>query len=1418
MDVLLGLSNEHAYFKGRAPVPCRELPHDPWFWAIPTRSEGGEAARARVVKAWEQAKRDLGGAGEELHPLQKIKDVGRVQSIKSFTRWGETRPAFPVYARRSHFVPDISDELFGRHNLFTAEHDVPYQQRVTVDLAAGQYEVADGRKPAPAWAFDTHGAKTKLRVLVYDIETTQWQQRKSTPVDMLGWGTFEVAYRASKDLDKEEFDFELVDEPPDWRSVEILQDEARTPDEEVKLLLQFVRRVPDYDIVSGHNILGFDNREVYDRIQGLLEADRAGRTLSTQDRRAFEEFTQKWAARDRTFTFGQQAETVNFHPTSFDTLHAARRFFFFLDDFGLKRLAPYMGVVVPNRVYLSAHELKVGDAKTRLYNKHDVMEQVGVTGGLLAQALPLAFTAGWTFEELLTGGNVRMWDHMGMIRAARARKIMPATCRAQGMARAVLAECGNRATKEAIWTRARAAAGDAATLTRLKEFNRVAKYGDEMPDWVELPHVIVNEKAVAQRRRAEAEGANEDEEEEEYLGYSIPGGMTLHPQELGSHFVPWWHVVTADVGAMYPTILRALNVSADTIRLARKGEEPDDWVWMYRLPDDFVKDERWVFRAPGPAEAYAAKGQGVMVGIKKNPEPGVTAQAMKGVMGIAARVKKLLGTAKKEGKLPKAEIDRLAMMYASLKANRNAGTHGQMLAVNVSCRGFNLWAGGEITTIGQKILADVQGILKSKGARVVYGDSVVGSRCVTVRDPKGRVDVLPIERLFAMVGGERHPWHGKEAVAGNGWEALSMDPSGLVRASAWKPIVRVIRHDAAKRILRVRQPEGETICTEDHSIMAEREGRVERTRPEELSGARLVRAECPQNALKDAIDLAEYLEPLARRLESELGAPRPGGRVNRRTRFGYDDSHIWFSSRGPETRRLKRFISPNTRECEALCRLLGAYVAEGAVNWGPRQGASIANSDRAWLEGLQRDFGLLFEGYECGIVESDRRPGREILLKDGSVTVYKDATLKMQMTTKLASVFFWALAGKGSQHKRVPQFVFNLNSYFQGQFLKAAIEGDGSPVSDPRYTARHRRYHFSYSTKSLELASGMSTILSQMGYDFGIRHDRKKGAHTLFTCERSKEKQQTVCEPWANRGPVYDLEVAETHTFVDAYGGILLHNTDGIYVGCSKSAKNLPEVAKALGVDYEPGAPDSWYILPDDAEAAIQEANETIRKSLNYEAFELEAEHHDAMVFVVHKNYLIFDVKKGQLVMTTKGNNFRGSDKAPVAQRILSDIMRSALKDVLVWEDEETAREAMRAAIKRWTRETLKTFDMSKVEKSELTLIQVVQPVAAYKTNPDGSDSIWMKRAKALEKVTGEKLRASKKYRFVVCKQPLPGIEKPSKTGIKPLDFMWPLDGLQSDDVIDLMWYKDMIEKYVRGAFGLEDLELHAQKGLDAWM
>ena len=41
------------------------------------------------------------------------------------------------------------------------------------------------------------------------------------------------------------------------------------------------------------------------------------------------------------------------------------------------------------------------------------------------------------------------------------------------------------------------------------------------------------------------------------------------------------------------------------------------------------------------------------------------------------------------------------------------------------------------------------------------------------------------------------------------------------------------------------------------------------------------------------------------------------------------------------------------------------------------------------------------------------------------------------------------------------------------------------------------------------------------------------------------------------------------------------------------------------------------------------------------------------MIFVKHKNYLIFDSKNGKIEMITKGNNFKGSDKADIARKAL---------------------------------------------------------------------------------------------------------------------------------------------------------------------
>ena len=119
---------------------------------------------------------------------------------------------------------------------------------------------------------------------------------------------------------------------------------------------------------------------------------------------------------------------------------------------------------------------------------------------------------------------------------------------------------------------------------------------------------------------------------------------------------------------------------------------------------------------------------------------------------------------------------------------------------------------------------------------------------------------------------------------------------------------------------------------------------------------------------------------------------------------------------------------------------------------------------------------------------------------------------------------------------------------------------------------------------------------------------------------------------------------------------------------------------------------------------------------------------------------------------------------------------------------------------------------------ADLILIQSVKPAKQYKKNQDGSMSTFGKRAEALEKLLGRPIKSRIKQKFVVTKKPLPGIIKPSKSGVKPIDYMFPIDLLKDVREIDLIWYKKMIENYIQGAFGLSDVDVTEQKGLDAWM
>lgn len=872
---------------------------------------------------------------QEMTDDDRVVGFGDIQRYDSFWNPNIQRDAIKVFTRHPGLVPETSDKVFNL-GFYTAEHDIPYHERVLTDLAASDQ-----------WIFDTQGRHEKLKALIYDIELTKYTEMKHAPIDIIGYSEVALTYSGSKNLENEEFLFDISDIPEPSEDVHQLISEDE--DQEIKNLIAFSEKVMNADIISGHNILGFDNMKVCERISHFMQKISV---LSKNEIQPLKKFTERYTRDDHVFYFGVANNVTLFYPSSFDTYHAARKFYN-LNQYSLEGVVSFLNLGVENRLHLAPEEMKLDD-RTLLYNRQDIIEEVRVFLSLVQQGLPLAFTTGMPFDMLFSSGAVKMWDFMAIIRAAYHKKIMPALCKTYEIAKKI--DTYGK-TKREIVTETRRQNGTS------KELMRVIKYGEEMPDWVEYPFLIYDK-------------------EHKSIAYHFPGGMTIKPDsEAYSDYIPWYDVTIADVGAMYPTILRAINAGADTVRLTTEGT-PDDWVWLKKIPERLLVDIKPVCR--DGEEEFIDKG--LLIGVNIDEKPGVVNLAMKGLMGFINNIKKEMN--EKEGR----ERRILKMMYQSLKAARNAGTHGILSAPMVSCRQFNLWGAALITTMGQQILYDTLKTLESNNARVVYGD------------------------------------------------------------------------------------------------------------------------------------------------------------------------------------------------------------------------------------------------------------------------------------------------------------------------------------------------------------------------------------------------------------------------------------TDGIYVGCSRSASHA-----FRAVLQAPPGESTWIVEPYEVEKIIEYCNDKWRRKLKYDDFELEIEKHDGMIFVKHKNYLIFDAKDNAVQMTTKGNNFKGSDKPNIARIVLDDIMKVVLMDNLEWTDENEARERVKESIMKITLDKVKDLDIETFGMDAFSLVQSVQPSRSYKPNPNGSMSVYGQRAAALEQLLG-RIGARRKFQFVITKKPLPGVKNPTKSGIKPIHYMYPIELIKNREEIDMEWYKDMIKNFIQGAFGLSAIEDSKQCGLDQWM
>ncbi|MEF8881635.1 MAG: DNA polymerase domain-containing protein [Halapricum sp.] len=506
-----------------------------------------------------------------------------------------------------------------------------------------------------------------------------------------------------------------------------------------------------------------------------------------------------------------------------------------------------------------------------------------------------------------------------------------------------------------------------------------------------------------------------------------------------------------------------------------------------------------------------------------------------------------------------------------------AGRNGTFQWVGQSLYGVSGWDrfrlydkdnAAAVTATGRDVIDHTEDAVENLGYEVAYGDSVTGDRPVVVRDPGGRVRILPIEDLFERA--DELPGREVRVTADGGdvvsvepekdrrtldeWEALSLSDTG---DPEWQPIEEAIRHETDENVVKLQHEFGESTTTRDHSYVVERDDEFVEAPPADVERPLRIPG-VPAIDAVETVDVYEVLDGYTRTYEDGRSVGVDDA-TTKTKRVHADNERVWFGHEHhadlDETVTVQRYIDVDSEDGRSLIRLLAAYITERSASTvettSSRFGASIAESRREWLEGLQDDYERLFDNTTASVVDADANDERTITYdaNDGeTTTTYDDRTKKLQMMNELAAVFFREFAGQASRGKRIPSFVYHLPEREQKLFLDVLVEGDGSREF-PRYSEAYATENFDYETTSRELAAGLSMLLTQRDKKHSLKYRDEKDSYTVRTCQFYRSGRDPVLTEREHDGHVYDLSVANNDNFVDGVGGIVLHNTDSVMIG-----------------------------------------------------------------------------------------------------------------------------------------------------------------------------------------------------------------------------------------------------------------------------
>ena len=597
-------------------------------------------------------------------------------SVKFTATTRDTVMVKKIYVKYPSLVPTVSDDLFRRYRSYGAEcyqFDIPYKSLVLLENCASNVP--------GLYLFNTNNKDETLKILSYDIENLSTGE-----ICIIGYSSFNIAINSFFDISKEESRFDVTN-MPNWEDVEIKQMICK-PENEHKCLYMFAKLAMEHDIVAGHNIIVYDNKEIVERINYHINNNSYGK----QHLNVMYHFLKIYTEDTKMFNMGKLEDGTLIYPNSLDTLLAFKRLYFNLPSYTLKNLAKEFNINVKDRVYFESTDFNkiTKDSydsdlfkKFVKYNEHDVAEQNGLTLISLPSILAMSFLTCSPLDEAVIKSNTKMGDNVAIARSIYHKRIFPPTLSADKVCKELIKQFNTDFLIQSDLQKIN---------TEDKMILKVAKYGSESPLFVYYPALVVCSETT--------------------------GGLTCHPNDDNGHLpstdaylLPFYKIINPDVGALYPTILKAKNSCSDSVRFALKDEEVQDWIWIRNIKDELdvsIVDEiikSCPFHIKEPELEY--QNSGIMLGVIINHEEGMISKALGGVLDLTTKIK----YAKKAEK-DKDKLRILGGLYASLKSVRNSFTHGLILAFTVSCRQSNLAAGSLIPDTGNRIMFDLYDEIK----------------------------------------------------------------------------------------------------------------------------------------------------------------------------------------------------------------------------------------------------------------------------------------------------------------------------------------------------------------------------------------------------------------------------------------------------------------------------------------------------------------------------------------------------------------------------------------------------------------------------------------------------------------------------------------------------------------------------------